>query len=346
VLPALPPLASTIVPSNSRAGDAAAGEARPVECQQPAVPSAGVAPDDPARAAALPCLLAALAAVPPDVPDFVSAVAQVMDLAARPGQLVVPASLLAELRAILRVTLIPQDPAATAQALRRAVQDGGSLFEARIARALAAAADQRTPAPPAGDARTLLGAMLTLLANKVPRRQPNGAERAVLPDGSLAAAGLLTEAVERVGGALLAQQLETAARAQAAGVWRVDVPFEFGGRRAALACEFEPDRERQGRRADGSACGRLHVLVTPEGASALEVRFSWGAGSLAVDVYVESDGRATALAAGREILVDRLRTAGFARASVDIWANPARIARWATRRAATSTAGRVLDTSA
>jgi hypothetical protein len=191
-----------------------------------------------------------------------------------------------------------------------------------------------------------VGAVLSKLASPSEGSRVHAAGEPPLASGPTTAEGLRT-VLSEAGEAALATQVRTAAHAEAHGTWRVEIPLQFGRRQVHLDCEFEADRETDGRGGDRRRTGQLHVLVTPAGASPLEARFSWrGEDAISVDVYVDSDGRAAALCAEREALADRLQRAGFTEARVDIWANPARLARWATRRPAALPAGTALDTRA
>jgi hypothetical protein len=311
--------------------------------------SSSAPPSVPAqKAEALPRLLAALASkastgAPEPAVAVAARVIEALDAHPRPAD--VPERALAEIRAVLRPVAAPHEPATTADVLKRAVEDTGALFEAKTARLLAAASDAPHPRLPATDVRTLVGSVLATLVGHaaVSTTQPAGGApaREAPPTEALRAA--LTEA----GRSALDAQVQTAAHAEAHGIWRVEIPLQFGNRQVHLDCEFEPDREADGRRGNRGPAGQLHVLVTPEGVSPLEARFSWrGEERIALDLYVDSEARAASLAPGREALAERLRSAGFAEATVDVWANPARLARWATRRPAAPPAGTALDTHA
>jgi hypothetical protein len=310
----------------------------PAHVAGPAQPAA--APVDPVRAEALPVLLAALAstrAAGSQEPPGAAAARAVAALDAHGESVDLPVQILAAIRALLRPAAQPADPHGTADVLRRAVEDAGTFFEARTARLLRSPAGSRNV--PAADLRSLVGSALArLFADTAPMA---GAQPA-----RLATAEALRAALANAGLASLSTPIETAAHDEAHGIWRVEVPLQLGDRHVRLDCEFAPDRGGDGRGGSASV-GQLHVLVTPDGTPPLEARFAWrGRDALAVDVYVETGVRAAALASDREALEARLRAAGFARASVDVWINPARLARWATRRPAASAAGSVLDTHA
>jgi Flagellar hook-length control protein FliK len=172
--------------------------------------------------------------------------------------------------------------------------------------------------------------------------------RQAVPDlrlllGQLTAADTpVSDAVRRLGEALLQQQLVVTERLASTGVGQISIPVTFGQQRADVVFQWEREA-RQAKRDPSDRAIAVGVFVSLPALGAIEARAEWKPDSLAVTFYVEREATRALVEAGLAEFSEQLSRAGCPAVTSNVWLNPGRLASVAAPTTTPVRGGAILD---